>query len=479
MDILCGAILTDHGGDIAAYWDVNQHDLLIERALEDLVVGQFDRLEQLDPDAYKLLCRMGCYRYQDVPTVPIDGLLCLLWDVAENRQRRVVKALQERSLVDYEDGEFWLHPVIREEAIGRLRASENWEVSNREAAHFWTEAVKSVETVEDALRALEPYYHYLEVSDFSRAGNVILQERENSWSKKFLPKDLSNELKHSSLGASLSRLGLFEQTISVINRVIADIELSPSVAGLYYRLGALYLSLGQIRKAIECTEKTKEIAISFSMERLENGALIQIGYCKIDLLEIEEAFQIFSKISLNLNTSYRRSIPAWARLALLHSYLGQEKEAVEFADKVCNELTGKYIGLRGRAYVLFILGIVYKNLGEFQKSIEFYNAAISYSEEIHFAQLKAQALTGIAEIQRELKNLNLAFVYHLESMQILKAIGAKSGLAEACYQIALSYGIIGEIEQSNEKFQEAIRLFDDMEAPKQVERVKRSMNGKT
>jgi len=125
MDILCGVILTDYAGDIAAYWDANQHDLLIERALEDLVVGQFDRLQQLDPDAYKLLCRMGCYRYQDVPTVPIEGLLCLLWDVPGNRQRRVVKALQERSLIDCKDGEFWLHPVIRGEAIGRLRASED------------------------------------------------------------------------------------------------------------------------------------------------------------------------------------------------------------------------------------------------------------------------------------------------------------------------------------------------------------------
>jgi hypothetical protein len=69
MSILCGAILTDYSGNIAAYWEENQNDLLIERALEDLVVGQFDRLQHQDPGAYKLLCRMGCYRYQE-KTIP-------------------------------------------------------------------------------------------------------------------------------------------------------------------------------------------------------------------------------------------------------------------------------------------------------------------------------------------------------------------------------------------------------------------------
>ncbi len=48
MDILCGAILTDYASNTDAYWEANQDDLLIERALEDLVVSQFDRLQQID-----------------------------------------------------------------------------------------------------------------------------------------------------------------------------------------------------------------------------------------------------------------------------------------------------------------------------------------------------------------------------------------------------------------------------------------------
>jgi hypothetical protein len=73
MEILSSAVQQDYGGNLEAYWQVNQEDLLIEKDLEDLVTCQFNRLQQLNPDAYKLLCRLGCYRYQDVPRVPIEA----------------------------------------------------------------------------------------------------------------------------------------------------------------------------------------------------------------------------------------------------------------------------------------------------------------------------------------------------------------------------------------------------------------------
>lgn len=206
MDIISGAVLEDFSGDVEAYWQANQDDLFIERDLEDLVIRQFDRLQQLDPDAYNLLCRLGCYRYQDVPTVPIEGLFCLLWDVPENRHRRVIKSLQDRSLVDSEDGEFWLHPVIREEAVKRLRANVNWEESNLIAAEFWTKSVKSIEVLEELLRAFEAYYHYLEIEKYEQACEILIKERKNRW--------FYHEEEGESVGWSFYRLGLFQQITS-------------------------------------------------------------------------------------------------------------------------------------------------------------------------------------------------------------------------------------------------------------------------
>jgi hypothetical protein len=69
-------------------------------------------------------------------------------------------------LVECHQGQYWLHPVIRSDAIARLRQSEAWEITNHKVAEFWTASVKQIATFKDALQALEAYYHYLEISEF-------------------------------------------------------------------------------------------------------------------------------------------------------------------------------------------------------------------------------------------------------------------------------------------------------------------------
>ncbi|MGI2903390.1 ATP-binding protein [Tolypothrix sp. VBCCA 56010] len=130
MQILSGAIKQEpYEGDLEAYWQENKEDLLIETDLEDLVSSQFKRLKQTDTEAYKLLCRLGIYRYQQYSQVPSVALICLLWDVPEEKRRKVIKTLQDRFLVESQKDSFgkiryWLHPVIRSEAISRLRLNE-------------------------------------------------------------------------------------------------------------------------------------------------------------------------------------------------------------------------------------------------------------------------------------------------------------------------------------------------------------------
>ncbi|MEP0876832.1 tetratricopeptide repeat protein [Funiculus sociatus GB2-M2] len=58
---------------------------------------------------------------------------------------------------------------------------------------------------------------------------------------------------------------------------------------------------------------------------------------------------------------------------------------------------------------------------------------------------------------------------------MLDKIGAKCDLAEAYYQLALTYQQMGDAEKSQTNFQEAIQLFEEMETPKQVEKVRRTM----
>jgi hypothetical protein len=57
----------------------------------------------------------------------------------------------------------------------------------------------------------------------------------------------------------------------------------------------------------------------------------------------------------------------------------------------------------------------------------------------------------------------------------MKKIGDKCNLAEAHYQLGLTYQKMGEVNQSRENLNVAITLFNEMPAPKQVEKVNKIM----
>ncbi len=464
MNILCAPIQRD--GGMVAYWREYQVEagLLVELAVENLVKEQFDRLEEIYPEAYKLLCRLGCYRYQDVPTVPTEGLLCLLWDVPERQKRRVIESLRNLSLVECQNRESWLHPVIREEAIARLRASEYWEEANRKAAEFWTESVKTVETIKDALTAFEAYYHYLEFDNFDGAADVLVKERPNKFAKS------------EELGIAFYRLGLLQQMKLAITQIINKVNPGYILSSIYNTLGDIYWLTGDIKNSIESHERSRSIATDFQILDYEILSFFNIGLCQIDLLEMDNARTLFAKvISLAENTDcHRFARSSYYCLAFVNSCLDLKEESLKFAHKSSLTSTADfhfwYLGYR-----LLFLGQTYKNLKEVDKSFEMYREAIQFAEETHYTQVRAKALYGLAELYRGQEDFTTALSHHLESIELLDRIGAKCDLAEAYYQLALTYQKMGLIDQSQENFDKAIQLFEEMEAPKQVEKVRRAI----
>ena len=166
MHVLVTSIKTDYKGDATAYWQENC--ALVEKGLKNLVVNQFNRLQSLNPNAYKLLCRLGCYRYQDIPKVTEDALLALLWDIPDQQQRMyIIRSLKNLRLFEFAKGKYWLHTLIKEESVKRLKLSQEWEEVNQKAAEFWRGSVKDIRIMEDAKKAFEAYYHYESIYDYN------------------------------------------------------------------------------------------------------------------------------------------------------------------------------------------------------------------------------------------------------------------------------------------------------------------------
>ncbi|MBD2457926.1 tetratricopeptide repeat protein [Nostoc sp. FACHB-87] len=477
MGILCGAMQEDFGGDMSLYWQANHDDPLAATDLKNLAVSQINRLQALDAQAYRLLCRLGCYRYQDIPTIPSPGLFCLLWDVPPTEHRQIIASLRNRSLIECNQGEYWLHPVIRAEAIARLRTSDEWEITNHKAAEFWTANVTQIATFKDALQALEAYYHYIEIHEFELAGKIILKSRNNQW-QQFLP-----------LGSTLYRMGLIQPILAAINQVINNIESEENIIELYNILGDLYWINGKINQAIACQEKTINLATQalkslvpqldnqhqvYYLRMLEVDSLLSIGLYKIDLWELESALKLFQQvIYLAQNTAHHR----WAEkasvcLALVNSYLGFCDVADELANAAYENIANEKLLKTGRfAYFIQILGQTYLNLGNLSQANQIFQQALTFAEAGHYMQVKAKTLNSLAEIYRQQTDYQLALINHTAAIELLEQIGAKCDLAEAYFQLGLTYQQLAKTDISQMYFQQAIQLFTEIQAPKQVEKI--------
>ncbi|PSB07501.1 NB-ARC domain-containing protein [Pleurocapsa sp. CCALA 161] len=482
MGMLSGIVQEDYDGDLIQYWQENRYDPLIETDLTNLVASQFDRLQQLDPQAYNLLCRLGCYRYQDLATVSLAGVLCLLWDVP-TKPRQVIKSLRNRSLLEFAQGEYWLHPMIQAEARLRLQSiTADWVQTHQQIANFFTQSVTRINQIQDGLTALEAYYHYLAITDYAAAAKVILHSRENQWGQ------------YLTLGTTLYRLGIIEPLSIAIHQIIERIDHDRHRSELNNILGDLYWTTGKVHRAIAFQQQTittsrhSQKLISPSQENrhdlyywrmLEVDSLLSLGLYNLDLWELSTAAALFQQaIDLAHNTKHHPwSEKASLGLALVNSYQTTTadptvsrlyRQIIELEDPTYN--TGRF------AYFIQMLGQIFCNQQQIEFARKMWSRAIAFSQSSHYTQIKAKSFIGLGKIESLNDNFIQANIYHQQAVELLEKIAAKCDLAEAYFQWGITLQANKKITQSQECFQKAIAFYQKIPAPKQVARVKRQQD---
>jgi tetratricopeptide (TPR) repeat protein len=472
MEIIAGNIQADFASKIAVYIRSDRNLQSVEIGLKQLISNQFDRLEALDFDAYQLLCRSGCYRYQDLSRVDVDALLCLLWEIEPSRRIKVLSALHNRSLIESHCGQYWLHPAIRSEAITRLQQTEDWTKSHQVAANYWTESVTKITDDRTAIIALEAYYHYLEIEDFSRAAKVLLQPRHNQWGQ-YLP-----------LASSLYRLGLIQPILIAIEQIIGALPPDRDLAELQNILGDLYWITGRVWQAIASQQLTLDYTTSVlstidrsarshhahCLQILHLDSLLSIGLYRIDLGDLARASELFqSVIKLAENTSGDRWVQkATICLALVQSELNHLDRARQLLCEV-SPLTNRQKLTGSSAFFLQIIGQTYTNLGEYDLARSIYQQTLTFCETGNYLQIQGRTLTGLAQIDRLQDNFPAAQAQHVRAIEILDRLGAKCDLAAAYYHAGLTWHQAGDLTQSQLYWERYARqLYTEIAAPQQL-----------
>jgi nucleoside phosphorylase len=251
---LCSTDNSDKSISLGLYWQENS-ERLSRNTLEDLLNKPFKRLQTLHPDAYRLLCRLGCCRYQKVPTLPEEALFYLLWDIHKGIDPiNIVDSLRNRFLVECKNNKYFLHPVTREKAIGELKFKrEEWKETNIKIAEFYCENARDfAQPNQDRVNAaFEAIYHFDRVGEFEKCYDMLLcileaEENlenlrcsQNLWLYSTKIIDVCTDLTDEDKLTKVSKLSGLSKAIALIP------------------LGILYPEMGKTDEAVEVSQSIK------------------------------------------------------------------------------------------------------------------------------------------------------------------------------------------------------------------------------
>ncbi|MFN9759622.1 MAG: NACHT domain-containing protein [Pseudanabaena sp.] len=480
MTSLCGEIHMDFDRNATNFWEQRGADILASADLKDLVAGHLERLEKLEPLAYGLLKRMGCYRYQSIPHIPIEALFCQLWDTPKEIHIKTIEVLKNRSLLELVNGEYSLHPLVRAEAVHLLKQNEEeFTKAHNNAADFWKAKVQSLDTDKDLLMAFEPCYHYLETNELHKIIEI------------FLNTDLLKDgYLHLSFYGRLSPTLVLELLDKIEERTL----LLPPEQGIpvlahvksfrgnaYFFSGEPQKALIELEVAIKIIEQNNSPQLIFFL--LSN--VFQAFACKLDLGEFDEALVLIQPYIDNIDrykcTNHPR-IQQWftvysqlARSFILAMNL-EHDASVALIEETYEVITNSslYMSDSSKCCACLYFGCISVMNKRFDQSLKIYNTALQFSHTTSNKPLEGKTMRRIVVVYRNIGDLPKAKECCLQAKDILTKIESKLDLAKILVEEAL---IAREMREHgyDDNFEMAIALFTELNAPKQVERVRKLM----
>lgn len=490
MGILCGVVAEECDGDLDLYWRTLGEAPLATPDLKNLVAEQFNRLHDLDPVAYLLLCRLGCLRYQQIPRVDAEIMGYLLWDHPDVDLKQLITSLRQRSILEGSGGYYSLHPLIRAEAISRLKQGSEWIRCHRQAALAWTERITAITDLKDALQAWEAFYHYQDIGDHAGAAQVILKARHNQWGQ------------YLSLGGALYRLGFSYQVRQGIQAVLQHQDSGEHLSELYNLLadqdwisGQLHSALGHQTHALQLAlqrlsdldgetdlESDPEAAAPqearrYYFQMLSLDSRLSLGLYALDLWELGQARDRFEAVIHTLDRHlidprHRRwGQKAMVGLALIDAIEGREENARQRLEPILDLLQTIPVHHTGHlAYFIHLIGQTYGYLQAWDRAEDVFQQTLQIALSGHYLQIQAKALTGLARVHRARGSLSTAMDDHHQAIQLLQQIGARCDLAEAYVQQGLTLQQISG-QDPLPSWDQALGIYHQMQAPQQIERI--------
>lgn len=187
---------------------------------------------------------------------------------------------------------------------------------------------------------------------------------------------------------------------------------------------------------------------------------------KVIILFLIQTTFLFAQANLDSLLKSISNKPDTAKARILNEYAWTNRsknphaafKSTEEALKISKAIDNKNLQARS----LNLMGVIYRNLGNYDKSISAYTSALRLAEEVKDSVQIAYSYNNIGGIYRLQGNNSLALEYILKSLNIFEKLGHKEGMSFCTINIGLIYRRQGNFIKALEYLNYTLRLREEI-----------------
>lgn len=145
-------------------------------------------------------------------------------------------------------------------------------------------------------------------------------------------------------------------------------------------------------------------------------------------------------------------------LGVAYRSLSEFNRSIEF-DRQALFLSQKIKYRNGEANAFNSLGNTYNSLGDYQQAILFYQKSLEIKREITDRHGEANTLNNLGNTYNSLGDHQQAIYFYQQSLEIKKEIGDLNGAANSLGNLGIVYGYLGQYQQAIHFYQQSLEIF--------------------
>ncbi len=237
-------------------------------------------------------------------------------------------------------------------------------------------------------------------------------------------------------------------------------------------IGILYQYQRKIDESLNYFEKALEIHRKIGFRNGEAIALRNIGLIYRIKGNLDLTFKYLQEaLEINRETGYRQgeSIDL-GNIGLVHIDKGNLDEALKYCEKAL-EIDREIGNRQGEAFELGYIGVIYSRRGNLNEALRYFQEALEISREIGYKLGESDQLRNIGKIYIDKGNLDEALEYLRAALEIDREIGQRQGEAFELANIGIILKTMGKKEESLDYLREALSIFVSSGAKTQADTI--------